>query len=85
MTFITHEDNCQPQALWIYAYDNLKLKKKYTKNLFQYASFDFVDDIPKDPLTGGDNHQDGIKSYMTTFVKLLSTFCVYYIILSREI
>ena len=32
------------------------------KNLF--SSLDFVDDFPKDPLTGGDVHIDCIKAHL---------------------
>ena len=29
-----------------------------------FSSLDFVDDFPKDPLTGGDGHIDGIKAHL---------------------
>ncbi len=29
-----------------------------------FSSLNFVDDVPEDPLTGGDGHLNGIKAYL---------------------
>ena len=39
-------------------------KKHLSKLKKLFSSLDFVDDIHKDPLTGGDGHLDGIKAYL---------------------
>ncbi len=44
-------------------------QKKYRKKAFKYvkiwfSSLDFVDDIPKDPLTDGDGYLNSIKVYL---------------------
>ncbi len=46
-----------------------------------FSSLDFVDDIHKDPLTGGDGHLDFIKAYLYDdyfSIELWSTFCIVY-------
>ena len=31
---------------------------------YWFSSLDFVDDVPEDPLTGGDVHLNGIKAHL---------------------
>ncbi len=45
------------------------LAKRHTKKLLNMlkkwsSSLDFVDDVPEDPLTGGDVHLNGIKGHL---------------------
>ena len=52
------------------------------------SSLHFVDDFPKNPLTGGYGHIDGIKAHLYDdfiSIELWSTFCIQDSIQSREI